>query len=219
MRKSVALLLALALLAALPCAQAADLSVLDSKVYETKDYDDYVSIVTVLQVDQLTIRHAHSLPNRPSYIYGEMILAQSKGEDVGLWCWNIFYKAKDPLQMQSMTVTVGGRSFTLDLAENLETKVLDDGTHQEASYVIMGTKNAQLWLCLLLEAETRKAAGSYEGWTMPAVIHGASEDVETELTTAVLVDLYAAYLAMGNLGLTGCLADYEGTPATWAEAE
>lgn len=218
MKRTVALMLLLALLAAVPAARAVDVSVLDTKVYEISDYDDYRSVVTTLSVNELVIRHTHSLPNFPSYVYGELVLAENKGEDVALWCWNIFYKAKKPLGLKALTVTVGGMDFTMDLTENLETKTLEDGSSQEASYVVMGTENTKLWMCLLLEAKAREMTGSFEGWTMPAVIHGAAEDVETAFTTAVMVDLYAAYLAMDKLGLTSCLADFEGTPAACTEA-
>ena len=53
---------------------------------------------------------------------------------------------------------------------------------------------------------------------MPAVIHGEAGDVETTFPTAVLVDLYAAYVAMSDLGLTSCLTDLAGTPAVLTEA-
>ena len=109
------------------------------------------------------------------------------------------------------------RDFTLDVSEDATRKTLDDGTAEEWNYAFMGTDNARLWTALVLEGRIRERTGSFAGWTVPMVIHGEAEDVETALTTASLMDLYATYKAMSALGAADQLQRYHGAPLITGE--
>ena len=217
-KRGIALLLAALLLAAAPAALAADLSVLSDAVYDITRIEGGTSILTSLPVRDLALAHAHSLADHISYIYGEVIVT-SGGRDgeVIRWCWNLCYRAREPLKVHSVTLTVGGRDFTLDVSEDATRKTLDDGTAEEWNYAFMGTDNARLWTALVLEGRIRERTGSFAGWTVPMVIHGEAEDVETALTTASLMDLYATYKAMSALGAADQLQRYHSAPLITGE--
>ena len=186
--------------------------------------DDSGTAFVSAKFDMPSFRHAHSPEGYSSLFYSDIIIINYNTEPVPIWRMWIASTSAEELGITGVTLTLPDSKATFSVKEDVTASQMDEGVVLEQFPIFVGSGNAAFWIWLMMKLEECQSYEDFQKVEMKGTLHTAAGDVEFDVPTDALVNIFFMGEAMLNmtdletmLAIGGTEAEVEGLEETAAE--
>ena len=169
-------------------------------------------IMTKLGLNDRIFSHKYSLEENPSYCYSDIVIMDYFDENpAAAWRLCFDYSAASYLGITSITITMDDVEYTFTGVGGKERMFSHDSYITEKPNIVFGSENDDFWRTLMLKCLGLGDGDAILNMSLPVVLHG-TEDVETELDGAAILDMNLMGMALIDMTGEGQIVNLDGTP-------